>query len=433
MKTALLGLNDDSLPRVRLIPVNTGNITPNHFVIEGKIVGNLRNSMDASFNNSTFTVSEWTSQSHFIRSIVWVYNRIDNSNKLILKCRKGFYYSPVNSLSSAINASHDFVIFAVEHKNRRSISLTLCQLVDDFNPAMDRTGRDLGTIFELEEEHCYLKDFDIKLSTDEKTLSLMVETFNEENEEHKRDVHIFRSLFSSDNCLSLKRVLTIDAMSMGVCQNDVVFNINADKILMFLVDGVVVYSLHTQSVIAKHYIKEMYLPFEWAHDLKHGEILIHFAEERTKINVHTINYLEKTLSLITKVNVSDFIPKHLSFDFRCQQPYHRVTSGTSLLILARRDVYLIDPFTGHLLQKIICDVSRPNISVINVQLNWCSNEVVVFYSGVDNKFFGQVFKLKTRFVEPLLHSALKVVLLNYSINDLVQLNLPKSIKDNFFK
>ena len=230
--------------------------------------------------------------------------------------------------------------------------------------------------------------------------------------------------------MSLEKIFSFDAAPLGVWKTEVIFNVSGDKILLFSDTGVIVYSLHTRSVIARENFEGIALNFEWSYDLQRGEILVNFAkgstQEQDKIYVYTINSKEKTLTLITSFDFSDFIPPER------ENEHTGVTSGTFFIILAFRSVYLIDPFNGQLVQKITPN-SLINCFVKNVKLNWCSNEILIFYNENENQFCGQVFKLKTKNVESLLHSALKVALLNYSINDLVQMNLPKSIKDCFFK
>ena len=237
-----------------------------------------------------------------------------------------------------------------------------------------------------------------------------------------------KCLFSADgNSMSLEKMFSFDASSIGVTEIETGINVNGDKVLMFSRNRVIVYSLHTQSVIARKNLEEMNQNFQWSHDFSKGEILVNFARGHKKINVFTINYQDKTLNSLTTFSYSSFIP-HQRY---CK--HYQVLSGTSLIVLAIRDVYLIDPFTGHLVQKITPDFVSSDFLVRNVTLNWCSNEIVVFYNENKNQFHGQVFKLKTNHPESLLHSALKVTLLNYSINDLLQMNLPTLIKDRFFK
>ena len=71
--------------------------------------------------------------------------------------------------------------------------------------------------------------------------------------------------------------------------------------------------------------------------------------------------------------------------------------------------------------------------VDEIKYNWCSNDIAVFYSNVFGECFCHVFKLKRRRVESLLYSALKAVLLNYPIHDLMNMNLPKTLKKYFVK
>ena len=107
--------------------------------------------------------------------------------------------------------------------------------------------------------------------------------------------------------------------------------------------------------------------------------------------------------------------------------------GLSLLMIGlNQDLFLVDPFTGILYQKL-----QPHIDnvfkMFDVKMHWCSNKIVVLY-GIkgSRKYCIQVFSLGNGGnVDSLCNSALKAVLTNYSINDLMKMNLPKSIKKYF--
>ena len=129
--------------------------------------------------------------------------------------------------------------------------------------------------------------------------------------------------------------------------------------------------------------------------------------------------------MITTIDVPSYIK------FKSDKALSVTSSGTSIIVLAFRDVYIFDPFTGHMLQEIKLNTTDSNRLINYVKLDWCTNEMILFYEEHSGKQFGNVLKFKTEIVESLFISSLKAVLLSHSINDLVAMNLPKSIKKYF--
>eukprot|EP00111_Clytia_hemisphaerica_P023189 TCONS_00068217-protein len=432
MKSALLAYNNDALPRRRFLEDNVKVAQQKPFVVNCKR-RKVPCFLDVIINDKTLSLYELQynygnngdGRNLYFNCTCSLHNFGTGEVEVI--CSKTIYHSSADFFSYILCKNRSLCIFATHNENKGSIALSFGIPSKEIKRTL---LHDLNSTIKAEGE---ITDFTLELSTDNEILCIMVESAKEVEigedifEENFCDAHFFKCDFSKDDCLALEKMFSFDASLIGVCRNGLVFNISGDKILLFSDNGVIIYSLKLQSVIARQDIANIVANFEWSRDITKGEILVNFAKGQNNITVYTINHQEEKLTTLTSINYSDFIPNE---NF-CKLA--EVTSGTSFIVLAARSVYLIDPFTGQVVQRIIPYFVSFDCFVKHVTLNWCSNEVVVFYSEDDNKIFGQVFKLKTRLVERLLHSALKVVLLNYSINDLIQMNLPKSIKDNFFR
>eukprot|EP00111_Clytia_hemisphaerica_P009775 TCONS_00028675-protein len=208
------------------------------------------------------------------------------------------------------------------------------------------------------------------------------------------------------------------------------FNDAGDKIAISSQTGsFLVYSLRTQAVLLLEEVAD-FKDFFWSTDVKNNEILVNFYRQAGLICVFSLNYKEGNLNILQEINVSDFLQDVDQWD-KCLLT---VSSGISLALLGYNHiVYFIDLTTGLLVHQLNSQVVT-SCDVQNIMLNWCSNEIVTLYRDkVADEYFIQVNPLLygNRVVESLFNTALKTVLLKYSISDLLQMNLPESIKTYF--
>uniref|UniRef100_A0A7M5WSF8 Uncharacterized protein n=1 Tax=Clytia hemisphaerica TaxID=252671 RepID=A0A7M5WSF8_9CNID len=347
-------------------------------------------------------------------------------------CCKKFDYSSRNSFQYKLNKKRSLVIIASLDDSERSISLSFYKIdeVNDIGEAVQSPKpQDLNTRIKIEKGKESINEFSMELSVDERKLCIMVE--GGEGDQYYCDAHFYQCNFTPGNGLTLVKMFSMDASVIGVVKVDpVVFNMSGDKIAMLTKNGFLVYSLVNQSVIAKHSLKDFeFHEIEWSYDLEKGEILVDFDYTANEICVFGFNSIEKTSKLLNTIHISTFV-EELS-EFEAWNSGIKISTGTSFIIFGDEDVYLVDPFTGQLVQKITPPKDWDNVFVDFFCLNWFSSEILILYQGEKESFYGKVCKLKTGCVESLLQSAIKIVLLNYSVNDLIGMNLPKTVKRYF--
>ena len=353
-----------------------------------------------------------------------------------------YFFSNTSSLSYCLSKCYGFAIeasYGVGDKLGKMISLwkrPLITLENDFVPPEGGSGNLPGDVIaeiEIGEGKDHIQNCYLKFSPDCKTLCVMIDNDNEDEENYPEsyfcEAHFYKCHLSGNEFV-LEKLFSLDALSIGVYSCKAVFNVFGDKIAMTTESSILVYSLQNRSVLATFEPEELFKGLHWSYDLVKDEVLVFFhGNDRNKIVVTAIDYENSTMNILRRINVTDFIPNfNISSEIR-------VSSGTSLIMLGFQDrVYLIDPFTGQLLQELKYDFDSKIQRIEEMSLNWCSNEIVVIgniFNGECLEYFCNIFKLKTGRVESLLHSALKVVLSNYPVNDLMKLNLPRSIKKFF--
>ena len=274
---------------------------------------------------------------------------------------------------------------------------------------------------QLQEAYDYELSVVMKFSLDDETLCVIIDA------DEITTAHFFKCVYSSSGNLSLETMLSMNLRDSGIKSvMQVEFNDTGDKIAVSSIPGsFLVYSLREQSVLAFEKIAD-FDGFYWLSDVKNGEVLVNFYRQVGLICVFSLNYEEGTLNVLREVSVSDLIE---DVDFK--KCLFTVSSGTSLALLGFNDVvYLIDLSSGLLIQQLKSEVASSRVQ--DIKLNWCSNEIIVLYGDdASAQYFIQVHPICYGKVESLFNSALKTVFLNHSVNDLLRMNLPKSIKKYF--
>ena len=405
MKSALLGHNNDSLPRGNFIPPEHASQLERKFLINQQKDGpHYTKEFDMIQNNNILVFCEESScqvKEHYCKYILSFYKL--GRNKIDLQYRKKFNFTSKNPFRYKFDKMCCFVLLAVMDNSKTAISLSFCEIdeVKDLTEAKQSPmPRILNMTIEMGHRMAWITDFSIELSKDERKLCIMIEGGT--GAQYFCDAHFFECSFSPENGVSLVKMFSFDASLIGVnTVENTVFNIKGDKIVMLTNKGFLIYSLVNQMVLVEQSIVDYYgfHEFAWSYDLEKGEILVDFDYDEKEIIVYGFKFALKTSSLLNTIQLSTFIPD-LSEEDEWNMSM-RVSSGTSLVMFGDVDVYLIDPFTGQLVQQVKSDCIDD--MVCNVFLDWCSNEILITYFGNNNTQFGRVCKLKTGRVESLLH------------------------------
>eukprot|EP00111_Clytia_hemisphaerica_P008842 TCONS_00025839-protein len=272
----------------------------------------------------------------------------------------------------------------------------------------------------------------LELSITNNTLCLVIEGLEKNAFRSKNffEAYFFDCKLSVEDRVSLDQKFMVDLTQLGhMFIRHVSFNVIEDKVLMLSDTSYLIYSIRNQQLIASQDVY-FFTSIYWSHDMRNGEFLIYLDMLQDSIFMYTINYNNKSLTKMrTVIQVSDFLGIVPREEF--SNVLVRVSSGTSLVMLGYKNVFLIDPFTGVLVQRLKSSGADNSCFVKEIKLNWCSNEVIVFYTNSKQECFGNVFHLNIRHVDTLFYLSLKVLLLNHSIDSLLEMNLPKSIKTYF--
>ena len=197
--------------------------------------------------------------------------------------------------------------------------LTLESDTESFEYIPSNPTGDLIAEIEIGEGKDKIEGCFLKFSPDGKTLCIMIDNEDENSEDIPEsyfcEAHFFKCHQAGNN-LTWEKMFSFDAHLIGVCAREATFNVFGDKIVMYTESGMLIYSLHSRSVVATFDSEEPIRELNWSYDLINGEILIYFdAYNRKKIFVNTIDYEKSTLKLIRIINLADIpsIPKENSF------------------------------------------------------------------------------------------------------------------------
>ena len=430
MKNIILGNNDDSMPKQGHLLKGSKSSEPFLLRVSQERESSHNTHIDLVLNGKAIVFKEALSSnvedhnqylidSSFTFCTLLNNNEDHNTTAVIERIQfssKTYYHHVSNSCR--------FVIMALNLGNGM-LSLVGRMLCNETNTDENSADTILFTIQPVHTRE--IIEVSMILTMDDQMLCVILE--GSENGSYFCEAHFFKcSTLPDDGQLSLEKIHSLKLHLLGLASiYQVNFNITGDKIIFLSNEyDCLVYSLCNQSVIA---FQEniFFLEFGWSIDSKRGEILVNFDWQQCEIYIFTINYNANQLTKLRQIELSKFFGD-LEVEDRMNIVF-RLSSCTSLIMLSLdEDIFLVDPFTGLLVQKLKSLVC-PGF-VCDIRFNWCSNELVVCSSNFSNQYYAEVYRLNQR-SESLFISALKIVFLSYPVNDLMQKNLPKTIKKYF--
>ena len=190
----------------------------------------------------------------------------------------------------------------------------------------------------------------------------------------------------------------------------------------------IIYSLHSQCLLASQEIENDFVKVAWRIDFNYGEVLLNCDSEEGIIYVYSLDSQRRKFDVVSKILLSTFFDNLTPEEIGLTE--FKVAPGKALIVLAcQHYVLIIDPFTGSIVQEF---QSKCLSFVKDIEINWCSNEIIILHKeALYEKHFIEVFPFQGECADSLFNLSLKSVLLNYSVNDLATMNLPKAIKNHF--
>ena len=426
MSTIIFGPNDDKIVRRTFLPKNLKLEKPFKLFKPEEESLAFEWTYDIGMNGKAIIVGQtsdisgenYVSEDSIEKSFTFYLYYEGTASKMFTR-----HFISNQYVDHVISTDYNFAITAVT--DITGITLAGC-ILDYQKYSKVTTGRLSKNLHSIRTENKIVVQISLKLSINNCFLCVVVSGFDSGHFHNNFcEMHLFKCTLTNEDHIILDSLMVVDITEYFESITDLSFNVRGNKVLVTSDQGYLIYSLLTKSIIVhqNRYIDSLF----WTDDIIHGERLVNLDMLKDSVFVYTIDYNSMKLNKSVEIKVSPIIGTINREDYH--QVSINVFSGRSLILLSfqYQHTYILNPFTGQILQEIKYD-GLDNCLVCEMKSNWPTDEMIVFYlKKKDAEFYGNVIKINNHRVEKLLILSAKQVLETYSVSYLRRLNLPKAL------